>query len=175
MPCSALPAPKCMTTTRLIWKLRNFSIRWILQTKCVGMWVKFHNLGILLLAWYQKRFLTIIGGRLGFWRLWWHAKKINFNWLHRICHPQKHISRGKFCIFQILRSWDKEISLFGLFFRIFTRGNFSTQIWSYLKNRSIYQLGVNAAIKKVIFWLRLVNFVFIGIKLYFPLPQNLYF
>ena len=58
MPCSAFPAPKCMTTTRLKWKLRKFFRRWILQTKCVGMWVKFHNLGILLLAWYRKRYFN---------------------------------------------------------------------------------------------------------------------
>ena len=58
MPCSAFPTPKCMTTTRLIWKLRKFAIRWILQTKCVGVWVKFHNLGILLLTWYRKRFFN---------------------------------------------------------------------------------------------------------------------
>ena len=142
MPCSAFPAPKCMTTTRLIWKLRKFAIRWILQTKCVVVWVKFHNLGILLLAWYRKRFFNHN------WRPSWILtslvirKEIVTNCIAFVIH--KNISRGKFCIFLIFRSWDKEISLFGLFFRIFTRGNFSTQIWSYLKNRSIYQLGVNA-------------------------------
>ena len=50
-----IPCTKCMTTTRLIWKLRRFAIRWILQTKCLEVWVKFHNLSILLLAWYRKR------------------------------------------------------------------------------------------------------------------------
>ena len=35
-PSSAFPAPQFMTTTRLIWKLRKFAIRWSLQTKCVG-------------------------------------------------------------------------------------------------------------------------------------------
>ena len=35
-PRSPFPAPQFMTTTRLIWKLRKFGIRWSLQTKCVG-------------------------------------------------------------------------------------------------------------------------------------------
>ena len=142
MPCSAFPAPKYMTTTRLIWKLRKFAIRWILQTKCVGVWVKFHNLGIFLLAWYRKRFLNHN------WRPSWILTSLV---IRKAIKPiashlpsTKHISKGEFCIFLIFRTWDKGISLFGLFFRIFTRGNFSTQIWSYLKNRSIYQLDLNA-------------------------------
>ena len=142
MPCSAFAAPKCMTTTRLIWKLRKFAIRWILQTKCVGVRVKFHNLGILLLAWYRKRFFN---------HNWWPSwiltslvirKEILTNCIAFVIHKNIYLDVN-FFIFLILRSWDKEISLFGLFFRIFTRGNFSTQIWSYLKNCSIYQLGVN--------------------------------
>ena len=143
MPCSAFPTPKCMTTTRLIWKLSKFAIRWKLQTKCVGVWVKFHNLGILLLALYRKRFFNHD------WRPFWILtslvirKEILTNCIAFFIHKNIYLAVN-FCIFLIFRSWDKEISLFGLFFQIFKRGNFPTQIWSYLKNRSIYQLGVNA-------------------------------
>ena len=54
--------------------------------------------------------LTIIGGHLGFWQLWWYA--IFFRIFHPFCHPQKHMYRGKFCISLIIRSWDKKISMF---------------------------------------------------------------
>ena len=38
----------------------------------------------------------------------------------------------------------------------FSRGaTFSTQIWSYLKHRCIYQIGVNADSLRIIFWFRL--------------------
>ena len=120
----------------------------------------------------------ITGSCLLFWPGWSNARACEFL---IICHPQKHISWGKFCIFLIFRSWDKEISLFGLFFRIFTRGNFSTQIWSYLKIRSIYQLGVNGNSQRIMFWIRLVNFVFISIQFaavknftFPPTPKSLF-
>ena len=54
--------------------------------------------------------LTIIGGHLGFWQLWWSV--IFFRIIHPFCDPQKHMYRGKFCIALIIRSWDKKISFF---------------------------------------------------------------
>ena len=54
--------------------------------------------------------LTIIGGHLGFWQLWWYVTV--FRIFHPFCHPQKHMYRGTFCISLIIRSWDKKISMF---------------------------------------------------------------
>ena len=143
MPCSAFPAPKCMTTTRLIWKLRKFTIRWILQTKCVGVWVKFHNLGILLLAWYRKRFFNHK------WRPSWILtplvirKEISTNCIAFVIHKNIYLSVN-FVYFWYLEAGIRKFHFLACFFWINTRGNFSTQIWSYLKNCFIYQLGVNA-------------------------------
>ena len=58
--------------------------------------------------------LTIIGGHLGFWQLWWYVHF--FRIFHPFCHPQKHMYRGKFCIYLIITSWDKKISIFFFFF-----------------------------------------------------------
>ena len=44
MPWSAFPAPKSVTTTRLIRKLRRFALRWTL------VWVEFNKLGFMPLA-----------------------------------------------------------------------------------------------------------------------------
>ena len=143
MPFSAFPAPKYMTTTRLLWNLRKFAIRWILQTKCVGVWAKFHNLGILLLAWYRKRFFNHN------WRPSWILtslvirKEILTNCIAFVIHKNIYLEVN-FVYFWYLEAETRKFHFFGLFFRIFTRGNFSTQMWSYLNNRSIYQLGVNA-------------------------------
>ena len=143
MPWSAFPAPKCVTTTRLIWNLRKFAIRWILQTKCVGVYVKFHNLAILLLAWYRKRFLNHN------WRPSWIFtslvihKEILTNCIAFVIHKNIYLEVN-FVYFWYLEAEIRKFHFLACFFRIFTRGNFSTQIWSYLKHRSIYQLGVNA-------------------------------
>ena len=59
-PRSAFSAPQFTTTTRLIWKLRNFAIRWTWQTKCVGGCIKFQNLGLLPLA-YLGSFMQMHG------------------------------------------------------------------------------------------------------------------
>ena len=55
--------------------------------------------------------LTIIGGHLGFWQLWWYV--IFFRIFHPFCHPQKHMYRGKFCTSLIIRNWNKKISISG--------------------------------------------------------------
>ena len=43
-----------------------------------------------------------------------------------------------FVYFWYLEAEIRKFHFVACFFRIFARGNFSTQIWSYLKNRSIY-------------------------------------
>ena len=58
----------------------------------------------------KNKFLTIIGGHLGFWQLWWYV--LFFRIFHPFCHPQKHMYIGKFCISLIIRSWDKKIIFF---------------------------------------------------------------
>ena len=115
-------APQFMTTTRLIWKLRQFAIRLALQTKCVGVWSKCQNLGLSPFALYRKRF---------FYHNWWPSwiltslviRKVILNnfIVSSYFSSTKHVSRGNFCVSLIIRSWDKEISIFGLFFR-FSRG-----------------------------------------------------
>ena len=44
------------------------------------------------------------------------------------------------------------------------RGNFSSYICLCLKKRSIYQLDLNADSRRMIFWFKVVNFVFMSIK-----------
>ena len=58
----------------------------------------------------KNKSLTIIGGHLGFWQLWWYV--IFFRIFHPFCHPQKHMYRGTFCISLIIRSWDKKKKFF---------------------------------------------------------------
>ena len=62
-----------MNTTRLIWKLRKFAIRWIWQTKCVGGCIKFQNLGLLPLAYmgWVSWPLFICVFLASFLALWW--------------------------------------------------------------------------------------------------------
>ena len=60
----------------------------------------------------KNKSLTIIGGHLGFWQLWWYV--IFLRIFHPFCHPQNYIYRGTFCISLIIRSWDKKISIFFL-------------------------------------------------------------
>ena len=55
MPCSVFPAPKCMTTTKLIWNLRKFAIKWILQAKCVGCELNFIIWVSCCLPYYRKQ------------------------------------------------------------------------------------------------------------------------
>ena len=57
----------------------------------------------------KNKSLTIIGGHLGFWQLWWYV--IFFRIFYHFCHPQKHMYRGKFCISLIIRSCDKIIGV----------------------------------------------------------------
>ena len=125
----------------------------------------------------KNKSLTIIGGHLGFWQLWWYVNF--FRIFHPFCHPQKVMYRGKFCISLIIRSWDKKISIFffifffwggggGAVLWIFMRGNFSSYICLSLKKRVVCPLDLNANILKIIscseWWF-----------LHFPLPQNRYF
>ena len=58
----------------------------------------------------KNKSLTIIGGHLGFWQLWWYVNF--FRIFHPFCHPQKVMYRGKFCISLIIRSWDKNFFFF---------------------------------------------------------------
>ena len=66
--------------------------------------------GHIIWFYTKNNSLTIIGGHLGFWQLWWYV--IFFKIFHPFCHPQKHMYRGKFCISLIIRSWDRKISNF---------------------------------------------------------------
>ena len=64
---------------------------------------------------------------------------------------------------------------------IFMRGNFSLYICLSLKKRFVCPLSFNADIKKIIFWFRVVIFVFISIKFasvkkftFLPTPKSLF-
>ena len=125
---------------------------------------------------------TIIGSHLGFWQLWWYVNF--FRIFHHIFHPQKYMYRGKFCIYLIIRSWDKKMSSFfwgGGVLWIFMRGRFSSYIYLGLKKCFVCPLYLNADILKIIFWFRVVIFVFMSIKFasvkkftFPPTPKSLF-
>ena len=51
----------------------------------------------------KNKSLTIIGGHLGFWQLWWYVNFLEYFILFGI------LKKGKCCISLIIRSWDKKI------------------------------------------------------------------
>ena len=71
------------------------------------------------------------------------VKEILTNCIAFVIHKNIYLE-VKFVYFWYLEAEIKKFYFLAFFFRIFTRGNFSAQIWSSLKNRSKYQLGVNA-------------------------------
>ena len=143
MPCSAFPAPKCMTTTRLKWNLRKFVIRWTLQTKCVGCELNFIIWVSCCLPNTEKWFLN---------HNWWPSwiltslvicKEILTNYIAFVIHIDIYLA-VHFVYFWYLEAEIRKFHFLACFSEFSRGATFSTQIWPYFKNRSIYQLGVNA-------------------------------
>ena len=105
--------------------------------------------------------LTIIGGHLGFWQLWWYVHF--FRIFHPFCHPPKYMYRGKFCISLIIRSWDKKICIFFFFLCVCVWGGGGGCSLDFHEGQLfvIYLFKSQKAFRMS--------------TLHFPLPQNRYF